>query len=329
MTATAGHSRATGPQAADALPCGPLRVTLRAEDARLRGKLEEIVGLFDAPWPGEGRPVTIEAAYGPPGEPAEGTWLRTTRMRVQARGPELVASCTAGASAASSGERTRWRLTVPPGDDVAAVEETEELVLLAITTGWRAAGWVPVHAGAVASGSGCSLVCATSGGGKSTLGAALVRRGWRTLGDDKLLVDRRTGEARGVATTSNLDPGLARWFPELGDLGRLPTYSRYTDKRKARLEELWPGARIAAATPTHLIELDPARPATGVRVVPMDRAATLSALLRQTVVPSDRREAAAIVETIARTAARIRGLRVAVAPDALDGGLGPLEEALA
>ena len=102
-----------------------------------------------------------------------------------------------------------------------------------LTTGWRRAGWVPLHAaGLVAPSSGTSddrdrhgvIVCAMGGGGKTTFTVAMVRRGWRSLGDDKLLL-RSTDfgsvtEALIVASIKqilNVDPAAAALFPELAD----------------------------------------------------------------------------------------------------------------
>ena len=66
--------------------------------------------------------------------------------------------------------------------------DIESLLSLVLTEGWRAEGWIPLHAAAVVRFDTCALICAESGGGKTSLTAALVREGWQTLGDDKLLL---------------------------------------------------------------------------------------------------------------------------------------------
>jgi hypothetical protein len=237
-------------------------------------------------------------------------------MTVDTTGDGLRATTCGGAAAIGclSGQRERWWVEVPAGAaGTDRLDEVEDIVGLVLTSGWRRAGWVPVHAAAVARDGTCALLCAPSGGGKSTLTAALVRRGWQALGDDKLLL--RSGANRrpflaAVLHTFNLDPSVRAWIPEVGDLERLPTYSAWTEKRKVRVADIWPEAVVSGASPTHLAVVCRTPRSDGVHVERLGPAAVLDTLLRQTVVPNDRHTATSILQTVAATAQLLEGLRV-------------------
>lgn len=66
-------------------------------------------------------------------------------------------------------------------------------------------GWL-LHAAALAKGGGAVVLAGDSGAGKSTLSAALVARGWRYLGDERVAVDARFG-AVGLARPIGLAVG--------------------------------------------------------------------------------------------------------------------------
>ncbi len=200
----------------------------------------------------------------------------------------------------------------------AVPEDIEDLVGLALTTAWRGLGLVPVHAGAVVHNGACALLCAPSGGGKTTLTAALIRRGWATLGDDKLLLSLGPdGRPRleALIHTFNLHPNARRWFPEVGELAALPRYSAWTEKRKVRIADIWPGVTCERGEPTHLVRVHRHEGADGVRVRALPAAELLSILLRQTVIPNDRRLARGILATVAATAGRLVGLEVELGHD--------------
>ncbi len=93
--------------------------------------------------------------------------------------------------------------------------EIEDLLSLVLTTGWRRAGWVPLHGGGLVR-DGRGLLCvATSGGGKTTFTVSLIRRGWRALGDDKVLLATAAGAPRvvGCSTSSTSTRGRATGSP--------------------------------------------------------------------------------------------------------------------
>ncbi len=164
----------------------------------------------------------------------DSSYLRCSRMAV-CRSPDgLIATSSSGGdlTLVRSASVDRWHMNVPTS--LADLEELEDFLVLVLTTGWRCLDWIPLHAGALSRGGCCIIVCAPSGGGKSTLTAGLMRAGWRTLGDDKLLLRIVDGRPRlaAVLHSLNLHPRTRQWFPEVGDLWLLPAYSAWTEKRK-------------------------------------------------------------------------------------------------
>ena len=317
--------------------CGPLRVSVDADSPVLHDKVLESLRLYDRRWPAPDHTVEIRIgarAIAPP-EPATGTFLRCARITVDVAEAGLRATtlCGARSRAWQRSGADRWEIDVPP--ELIAngnLEDVEELVILALTTGWRNAGWVPLHAAAVTDGTRCAIICAPSGGGKSTMSAAFIRRGWRAVGDDKLLlrVVNDRAELAALQRTFNLDPLTREWFPEVGDLERLPRYSTWTAKRKVRIESIWPEPAADGAHPTHLLRVRRAPEAGGIVHVPLAGDDTLRTLLRQVAVPTERSTASRILSAVAPTARGLRGLDVTVgedayrAPDALDALVGAL-----
>ena len=211
----------------------------------------------------------------------DATYLSCARMVVGAPAEnELRATTLIGAAASGclGADGDDWTVTAP--DEAIAegtLEDVEDLVGLALTTGWRRAGWVPLHAAGIVDDRGnCALVCAPSGGGKSTMTAAFVRRGWRALGDDKLLArvdDDGTVRVAALLHTFNLHPATRAWFPEVGDLEQLPTYSAWTDKRKVSASAIWSGATADIGAPTRVVAAEPERgPGRGSRCRRLDAA---------------------------------------------------------
>jgi hypothetical protein len=212
------------------------------------------------------------------------------------------------------------------------VEETEQQLVLLLARAWAQAGWTPLHAGTLMppGEARCVLLCAASGVGKSTLVAALVRRGWRTLGDDKTLLrmERSGVTARALARRFHLHPSSSRWFPEMGDFSGWPRYSRWTDKRVVQIAEMWPDRFLDEATPAALAQLE--RTESGLAIEPMDRMNTLNTLLRQVAIPSDAEHARPLIACVAATAAKVNSVRIKIGNEvyADSSGVDHLEKAL-
>jgi hypothetical protein len=306
----------------DAYFCGPLRVTVEAQTPLLYDKVVETLRLYDRCWAEHDRNVVIRITETlDVATPVHGTFLRCARMVVDATGAELHATTLCGARSRSRlrGRTERWEIEVPSTLVATTnLEDVEELVILALTAGWRGTGWVPVHAAAVTDGERCAVICAPSGGGKSTLTAAFVRSGWRAVGDDKLLLRVANGRPQLAALqrTFNLHPCTSAWFPEVGDLLQLPLYSTWTEKRKVKIETIWPEPAADDAHPTHILRVRRDPEPGAMAVSPMPSGQVLPTLLRQIAVPTDRSSANAILAAAASTARAVRGLDVVVGQDA-------------
>ena len=272
--------------------CGPLALTISAGDDELACVARSYLALFSRPWNRQTRRVDVRIARCEPVSRARGTFISCAHMTVDRDGSEYFADTQYGFNARGvcSERGDSWTVTVPPGTVFGECEtgDMEDIFSLISTVGWRNEGYLAIHAGAVLKGETCAMLCATSGGGKSTLTAALVLNGWSTLGDDKLLLRCENGVPvlRSLLQTFNLDPASRRWF-DLGDLDALPRYSAWTEKRRVHLNMLRPGASAAAAQPTHIVSVTRNAGTRSVTWSAMNPAQTASALLKQIVLPDD------------------------------------------
>ncbi len=254
------------------------------------------------------------------GDPAVGSYLVCAQMLVDPAPGGLRATTSSGGvlSGSFGAHGESWTLRLPGSlVDAGAWPEIEDTLSLVLTTGWRRSGWVPLHAAGLTDGSRGVIVCATSGGGKTTFTLALVRRGWRSLGDDKLLL-AMNGPRRvsGLTSFMNIDPAAATWFPELQAVAALPEYSAWTPKRRMPIGTLWPHGSALTMEPVVLLELERRGGRGGVAVTPLERPERIAALMRQTVIPSDRSLATSIIQAIVGCAEQATGYRVALYNDA-------------
>ena len=237
-----------------------------------------------------------------------GTYLRSYRLRVDRHGTHLVSLSRVGVWMEFDLAAGTAHLTVPFHSDwPELVEEVEQQLVLLLARAWAQAGWTPLHAAALIppGENRCVLLCAPSGAGKTTLTVALLRRGWRTLGDDKTLLRKEADGvvARALAQRFHLHPSASRWFPEAGNISRSPRYSRWTDKRVVQIEEVWPDRLQERARPAGLVQLE--RIENGLIFGSLDQIKTLNTLLRQVAIPTDPEHARPLVSCIASTAAKI------------------------
>ena len=303
------------------LTAGPLQVELLASDAELRDAALQSLELFGVDWASPLRRVRIRLDRRAVDKRAEGSFLTCARMNVDASEALVFAStisgiCTIGFSLQHF---DTWQISAPwTAFTEPVVGDIEDLLGLALPVGWRREGWVPVHAAAVEKDGRCLILCAPSGGGKSTMTTALMRNGWRTLGDDKLLLrcDGATPSLHALLATFNLHPQTTRWFSEIGDLEELQRYSAWTDKRRVSVDRIAPGASAVRARPTHVVRLSRNPGGSGIAVRPLRRDELLATLLRQIVVPRRPEVARQIVATAAATVAAMTGIDVAVGDDA-------------
>jgi hypothetical protein len=293
--------------------CGPLDVHVDAKDEQLRALAQQYLDLYSLQWPMRTRRVDIELLHSSTRLSVRGDFLDCAHMRVD-RYPSTYAAITQYGIASQgmcTAQRDRWTFCIPHGTvlDEPHITEIEDLFSLVCTVGWRADGWLALHAGAVEKDGVCAILCAPSGGGKSTLTAALIRAGWRTLGDDKLLVraDGPRPILRALLQTMNLHPGTRMWF-DVGDISALPRYSAWTEKRRVSIDAIAPNAALGRATPTHVISLMRKPGTTGIRARRLQHEQAIPTLLKQVVIPRDRAIAKWTLETITACARQLRGV---------------------
>ena len=172
-------------------PAGPLEISITSADGPLLELIDTTLELFDVPWQlTPTKQVALEVRVTDSVvERAAGHYLEAARMNVDPLPDGLRATTDGGASMVGRFEPMgeRWLMSVPTHLVTAGQwVDIEDLLSLLLTTGWRRAGWVPLHAaGVVETGTPAPrqiLVCAASGGGKTTFTLALVRRGVAVIG---------------------------------------------------------------------------------------------------------------------------------------------------
>lgn len=314
--------------------CGPLQSTIVAESPELANRAAVPFRHYNVLWPKNALNYVIKISTGNATESAQGGYLTCACMKVDKTPKGILATSTSGASCQFDERAREWMIKIPHAlDREKQGDALEDFINLALTSGWRTAGWLPVHAAAIVKGNSCAVLCATSGGGKSTLTAAMVRRGWLTLGDDKLLLRmdaEKKPELRALLHSFNLHPRTRDWFPEVGDLTLLPQYSHWTAKRKVSVDSIWPGQTTTVARPNHIVEVVRSSEHNAVKVSSLGKSALLALLLRQTVIPSDTAIAAETIKIVAATVHNAKGWRVEIGDGAYSesGWHEQLEECL-
>lgn len=306
---------------------GPVSIQLRSDTPEWHDRAAGVLGLYTH-WGGLEPPLSVyihtteaDAAM------VTGSLLRCVDMHVDKSADGLYATCRSGAYGRFEASLRRWDIFMPkrfvgrtatPSD---ADDNLEDLLELVLTTAWREAGWIPLHAGAVVQDSRCAILTAPSRGGKTTLTIAMLHRGWETLGDDKLLVKlsaSRCAELYALQSVFNIDPQTRKWFPEVGDLSNLPLDSVWTPKRRLPIERIWEKRMVVCAEPTHLVQIQRYPDRRAARAETLSPGEVLSALLHQTVVPIDRRTASQVISVVAALAKQLRGVRLELGMDAYE-----------
>ncbi len=301
--------------------CGPLNVCITADDEQLACVARAYFDMYGDDWPLRPRVVRITLTRIHVPRRASGSFLTCAHMSVDCNADEYTADTQHGFVAAghTGPVADEWTICVPPQTSFGEPEigDMEDLFSLICTVGWRAERFIAVHAGAVVKNDVCAVLCAPSGGGKSTLTAALVLNGWSTLGDDKLLLRDESGVPvlRALLHTFNLDPEIRRWF-EVGDVRVLPRYSAWTQKRRVPLDRLRLHARRPMAHPTHVVSITRSPQMRGIRASRLDAPQTVAALLRQIVLPSHVNVGRWIVTQAARCASNLHGVQLEIGEDA-------------
>lgn len=167
-----------------------------------------------------------------------------------------------------------------------------DLLLATLLEMLRHRGVFPIHAAALVRDTTGHLFFGQGGNGKTTVALALIKGGFRYLADDKVLL---RGEPEGVAALAvsrrfNIDPEMARHYPELGVLEALPPLP-CSVKRAFDVSRLYPGA-FAPECRVGVIVHVRRTPGERGRLVPLSPIASFFELIRHTVVSVDKTGAA-------------------------------------
>lgn len=118
------------------------------------------------------------------------------------------------------------------------------LVRQLVSAGSRCSWLALLHAGAVATPTGCLLLCGDSGAGKSTLLAGLLNAGFGFVADDIVPLEKGTRLIRPVPLAISIKQGswptIGALFPELAEASVVRLGAR-------RMRYLWPRSGTASA----------------------------------------------------------------------------------
>lgn len=182
----------------------------------------------------------------------------------------------------------------------------------------RHAGRFAVHAAAVRHDREGLVIVGPPMSGKTTLALNLVRRGWHWVSDDKVLIELASGAplVTGLFRQSNVDPGLAAFFPELTGLADRAPAHPHSPKRVIHVGDEYPAGTAPDLSPTRLLfpMVVDAGPTT---VEPMTPVAALEALLRQSPVLNDAATARVQMASLAAVTGRCTAWRLRTGRDLL------------
>ena len=311
-------------QSTAAYGCGPVKLFLTFDESSLPRALDGLLSQYDAPWAAPAAEVFVAIKHGlPPVDVPKplGDYLCSQRLHVDRRGPQLISRSNIGVWMDFNEAENQARILVPDDSDrETVIEEVEQQLVLLLARSWAKKGWTPLHAGSLVppKKNGCVFVCAPSGVGKTTLITAMLCRGWRTLGDDKILLRRENNGivARALSSHVHLHSSLSNWFPEIGEIEKWPRYSRWTEKRMVKMEAIWPGQLIETAIPAGLVQLERAENGPALALDPLDSVGALHSLLRQIVIPSAAADAQPLMACAAAMTPQLRAVRVKIGNDA-------------
>jgi hypothetical protein len=147
---------------------------------------------------------------------------------------------------------------------------------------YRGRDWLTVcHACAVVDGTQCIVMPARSGGGKSTLAAALCHDGWTVMGDDVVPVDRGTHVAVSVPIPLNLKPtSLAVLSRFDSRIDRTPGFERGDGTIHCLVPRTFAEAPAAASYPVRLLVYPCYRPGAEAALRRLSQVESLQKLIR-------------------------------------------------
>jgi hypothetical protein len=195
-----------------------------------------------------------------------------------------------------------------------------DLFNAAFTTFLRADGAFPLHAAALDQPDGGGLLIAGAPmAGKTSLALNLIRRGWRPVADDKVILDSAGDVVRAstLLRLANIDPDLARFFPELERLESMPPAHPHSPKRALPVESIYGSVAAFACEPRWLV-FPAVHGGDVTRWEPLDASAAFIEILRQTPVISERRQAAVHLDLLRRLIRQAPASRLMAGRDILE-----------
>ncbi|MFQ5893809.1 MAG: hypothetical protein ACE5H5_05800 [Nitrospinota bacterium] len=153
-------------------------------------------------------------------------------------------------------------------------------------------GFYGLHAAALAKEEAGYLFPGGAESGKTTIALSLVKREFRYLADDKVLLRKEDGDIAALAFTRrfNIDPDIGRHYQELRflkDLEPLPGI----EKRPYDISRVYPNAFVSSCRPTFLIHLERTE-ASRSEIARLSSHESFTRLLHQTILSFHRPVAA-------------------------------------
>ncbi|MBI4526603.1 MAG: hypothetical protein HY695_22615 [Deltaproteobacteria bacterium] len=149
-------------------------------------------------------------------------------------------------------------------------------------------GFCGLHAAALSNDGKGYLFPGDAESGKTSIALSLIKRGFRYLADDKVLLTQENGELVALAFTRrfNIDPEISRWYPELSCLEKLEPLP-FTVKRPIDVSEIYPDSFVSSCSPRFLIYLQRTEDFES-RIVPLAPQESFKRLVRQTIYSFER-----------------------------------------
>jgi hypothetical protein len=202
-----------------------------------------------------------------------------------------------------------------------------DLFSAALTALLRTRDRWPIHAAGLVSSdrSAGVLIVGPPMSGKTSLAINFLRRGWTLLSDDKTLLARDgiAGDAdapvqmSGLVRAANVDPMLARHFPELADLVKGAPAHPHSPKRQVRLDRAYDAVHEGWAAVTHLLfpRVIDAGPTL---LEPLDSRNALFRLVEQSPLIADRDDAGRQLRLLGALAGAAQGVSLRLGRDLLE-----------
>lgn len=319
-------SRAPRRASGAALSLGGLPVQLVGEDegalARVRALLSQLFALDETPGEVGERGVRLSLSASPlaegPGRPVYRAHNLQVTREVTPTGAGFFLGCGASTFRVTPGRgEARCHLS----DDFFAHSpyEQREFFLLGLLMLLRPSGRFGLHACALERGGAGLLLVGASGSGKTTTSLSLIRRGWRYLSDDAVLLRRSGGAVQAFAFRKGFSctPETLARFPEL--TGDPELGGAFGDPGGKRV--VFPGPAFGTFTPActpSLVVFPTVAGGPGSALRPLGAAHSLVRLSQQSAgIMTDTAVSQRQLALLQRLSAQAQGLELHLGRDAL------------